>query len=178
MQKIVITLPDFVADEAARIVRMLDSGTQWVHVRKPGKPVEEVARLISEIPEDYHPRLTLHDDFQLLERFPRIGGVHLNSRNPSCSNVGSRRQSRSCHSLEEVKACKAQYDYVFLSPIFDSISKVGYHAAFTDEQLTAAAEEGIIDEKVYALGGVTEEKLDLLKHYHFGGYAMLGAAWK
>lgn len=178
MKKIVITLPEFVDGEAERIVGMLCNGTDLIHIRKPKKPVEEVARLIGEIPEEYHSRLTLHDNFELLERFPKIGGVHLNSRNPTCNNVGKRRLSRSCHSLEEVKTCKDSFDYVFLSPIFDSISKVGYQSAFTDEVLLEAVKEGIIDDKVYALGGVTEEKLPLLKRYGFGGYAMLGAAWK
>lgn len=178
MKKVVITLPGFIDGEASRIVEMLNADTDYVHIRKPKKPADEVAKLITDIPKEYHHRLTLHDNFELLERFPNIGGVHLNSRNPTCNNAGDRRLSRSCHSLEEVKNSKENFDYVFLSPIFDSISKAGYNSAFSNEVLLKAKENGIIDNKVFALGGVTEEKLPLLKCYGFGGYAMLGAAWK
>ena len=69
---------------------------------------------------------------------------------------------------------KNDYDYVFLSPIFDSISKVGYNSAFTEDMLRDASVKGIIDEKVVALGGVTFEKISYLKELNFGGAAMMG----
>lgn len=63
---------------------------------------------------------------------------------------------------------------MFLSPIFDSISKHGYGSAFSHETLRKAAAEGIIDEKVVALGGVTPENAGWLEKLGFGGAAMLG----
>ena len=63
-------------------------------------------------------------------------------------------------------------DYVFLSPVFDSISKQGYRAAFSMETLEQA--RGIIDEKVFALGGVTLDKITILEQLHFGGIAVYG----
>ena len=86
-------------------------------------------------------------------------------------------RTRSCHSFEELRRYKDEYDYLFLSPIFDSISKVGYKSAFTEEELQKAAEEGLIDEKVIALGGVTFAKIPLLEKLNFGGAAMLGAIY-
>ena len=68
-------------------------------------------------------------------------------------------------------------DYVFLSPIFDSISKVGYHAAFAPDLLNRAAEEKIIDRKVIALGGINAENIELVKQWNFGGVALLGDIW-
>lgn len=50
-------------------------------------------------------------------------------------------------------------DYLFLSPIFDSISKRGYLSQFSFESLQNAAKEGLIDGKVFALGGVTQAKV-------------------
>ena len=79
-------------------------------------------------------------------------------------------QGRSCHSLEEVCQYKNHMDYVFLSPVFDSISKQGYRAAFSIETLEQA--RGIIDEKVFALGGVTLDKITILEQLHFGGIAV------
>ena len=72
---------------------------------------------------------------------------------------------------------KDSYDYLLLSPIFDSISKVGYRSAFSLEELERAARAGIIDERVIALGGVTLEKIPILEALNFGGVAMMGAVY-
>ena len=69
-------------------------------------------------------------------------------------------------------------DYCFLSPIFDSLSKKGYSAAFPAETLRRAGSEGIIDRHVYALGGITPERLPQLQEWGFGGAAMLGYLWE
>lgn len=63
---------------------------------------------------------------------------------------------------------------MFLSPIFDSVSKQGYTSAFTDNVLKQASKDGIIDNKVVALGGVTPDKINYLRQLNFGGAAMLG----
>ena len=63
---------------------------------------------------------------------------------------------------------------MFLSPIFDSVSKQGYASAFTDNALKQASRDGIIDNKVVALGGVTPDKINYLRQLNFGGAAMLG----
>ena len=86
-------------------------------------------------------------------------------------------KTRSCHSLEEIIKYKNDYDYLFLSPIFDSISKVGYKSEFNNQDLLEASEGGIIDEKVIALGGVTFDKIPYLKELHFGGVAMIGGLY-
>ena len=70
------------------------------------------------------------------------------------------------------------FTYLSLSPIFDSISKQGYHSAFTAEDIAKAYEEGIIDHRVMALGGITFDKLQLVKQMGFGGAMILGDAWK
>ena len=67
-------------------------------------------------------------------------------------------------------ADKKMCDYVFLSPIFDSISKEGYASAFTSESIREAAEKGIIDKRVIALGGVDENNLLQVKDFGFGGW--------
>ena len=83
---------------------------------------------------------------------------------------------RSCHSIEEVKN-STDVDYCFLSPIYDSISKKGYTSHFSAEILTNACREGIITERVFALGGITPELLPQLE-WGFGGAVMLGYLWE
>ena len=66
---------------------------------------------------------------------------------------------------------------MFLSPIFDSISKVGYSHAFTREQLLDAKSRHLINEEIIALGGIAQETIPLAAQYGFGGVAVLGSLW-
>ena len=129
MRLIAITTPGFRENEAGEIRRLLDGGWWRVHIRKPGSDPESVVRLLREIPRGYYPRLSLHDHFPLAGEFG-LGGVHLNSRNPRAPRGWNGLVSRSCHTLEEIQQGD-EYDYQFLSPVFDSISKPGYLSRFT-----------------------------------------------
>ncbi len=84
--------------------------------------------------------------------------------------------SKSCHSLEELSMTLHSH-YVFLSPIFDSISKIDYYQGFTLEQLREAKEKNIITERVIALGGITAENIPIVRELGFGGVAVLGSLW-
>ena len=79
--------------------------------------------------------------------------------------------------IDELKQYARQYDYLFLSPIFDSISKQGYQSAYTTEELQQAATQGILSEKTYALGGISLTNLPTLRRLGFQGAAILGDLW-
>ena len=64
---------------------------------------------------------------------------------------------------------------MFLSPIFQSISKERYGSGFSLDGLRNA--KGIIDDKVIALGGICPRTITKLKDIPFGGVAVLGALW-
>lgn len=170
---IVITSPSFIPDEAAFIHRLFAHGVDVVHLRKPGAAADDCARLLDGLTADDRSRIVIHDFFELAEPYG-LRGIHLNARRSTVPDGWQGHVSRSCHSLEEVKRYKDACDYVFLSPIFDSVSKQGYASAFTDETLREASKDGIIDHKVVALGGVTPDKIDYLQQLNFGGAAMLG----
>lgn len=65
------------------------------------------------------------------------------------------------------------YDYVTLSPIFDSISKSGYSKKF---EVTEIADR-IRGKRVIALGGVRPELFLTLRENDFFGAALLGYIW-
>ena len=177
MKWITITSPDFILGEAIFIDKLFLQGLDLLHIRKPDASLEAYKRLLLQIPRHWYSRIVLHEHFDLAEEFG-LHGIHLNRR---CSQVPDSFRgsiSCSCHTLEEVKKQKASKDYVFLSPIFDSISKVGYHAAFSPTLLKQAAIENVIDEKVIALGGITANNISLVTEWHFGGVAFLGDIWK
>lgn len=181
MKTIVITAPDSLVNEAEACTALLEAGVWRLHIRKPESEERDVAALIEAIPQRFYPQLTLHDHLQLALRYG-IVGLHFNARNAvQCGELLQRPdfvRSASCHSLEEVKTRKAGCEYVFLSPIFDSISKQGYTSKFSADVLRDAAEAGIIDEKVFALGGVSDENVRELQAVGFGGAAVLGCIWQ
>lgn len=148
-----------------------------VHIRKPNASMEEVEQLISQLPENLYCRLVLHDHHCLAAKYG-LYGIHLNGRNPLPPVGWTGSVSRSCHSLQEVMEWKERCNYVSLSPIYDSISKQGYTSAFTTDDLKEAVSNGVIDQKVFALGGITFQNLNDIKRLGFGGAMILGDAWK
>lgn len=171
MDLIAITVPYFYPGEARDIAdALMENRFKYVHVRKPGCCAEEMRGLLEQIPDGLRDRLSLHDFHELAIEYG-IGGIHLNSRNPFAPDGWEGRLSRSIHSLEEISGVTE--DYAFISPVFPSISKPGYSGNFTLEEVSRWLTPGI-----FALGGVTAEKLPLLEDAGFAGAAILGAAWR
>lgn len=177
MKLIVITTPQFFEGEAAAIASLFRNGLELLHLRKPGASAQEVDCLLRQLPEEYMPRIVTHGQFQLAS-VRGLKGIHLNGRNPYMPAGHTGHVSRSCHSLEEVARHKPECDYVFLSPIYDSISKAGYSSAYSYDTLREARQAGIIDSKVMALGGIRLDHLAEVSSLGFGGAAVLGDIWQ
>ena len=174
-----ITQETFFEGEAMAIMRLLDGEVSRVHIRKPIASAEEVKALIKEIRPEYYGRLTIHNHLRLQPEMG-LGGVHLNSHNPVLPEYVDRKStlvSMACHSIKEIEEHCDEADYLFLSPIFDSISKQGYGGKFSLQELVEAHERGIINEKVVAMGGITPDRMATIKTLGFGGAALLGALW-
>lgn len=176
MKLIGITQPTFFKGEADAITFLLEGGLDILHIRKPGSLSEEIASLLSDIPSHLYSQIVIHDHFELTDSFS-LKGIHLNSRNPERPSLYKGCVSRSCHSVTELSSIDG-INYCFLSPIFNSISKKGYSSGFSAEELEDASRKGIINPKVYALGGVEPKHIPLLQNYGFGGIAVLGYLWQ
>lgn len=196
MRIIVISAPDFLPGEAEAVTALLEAGAWRVHVRKPAAGSDSIARLLEHIPAALYSRISLHDHHELAARFG-VGGVHLNSRNPSVPDGFGGMVSRSCHSIAELSQYSSVCDYMFLSPIFDSISKSGYTSRFSLEEIrrrivagsdVATARMDVMSSdgncrsvdwgRVFALGGVCPDNIRLLEETGFGGAAVLGCIWE
>lgn len=166
-----------VSNEDAYLIKaLLDKGVDFIHLRKPDSTAEECRSLLKQLSREQTSRIIIHDYPELYDEF-KLKGIHVNKNIKTLPAGYQGFKTRSCHSFEEVIRYKSEYDYLFLSPIFDSISKVGYKSAFSSEVLLHASQTGIIDNKVVALGGVTFDKLDYLKSLNFGGVAMIGGLY-
>lgn len=168
---IAFTLPYYIENEAEYLTALLRSEAfDRVHIRKPGESIDSLRKLIESIPADLRPRLSLHDFHSLASEFGC--GINLNSRNPIKPIGFQGIVSRSCHSMEEIEKSKEE-DYLFLSPVYPSISKPGYIPYFSLNDL-----KGKVNRRIIALGGVTPERLPELFEIGFGGAAMLGLIWE
>ena len=182
---IVITKPEMFPGEADMVNTLFANGMQRLHLRKPGASEQEMAEWIGRIDLPFRQKIIVHDHHRLL-RTMGLGGIHLNARNPEApawfsaerQKRGSVTLSRSCHSLEEIAQWKGVCDYLFLSPIFDSISKGGYTSAFTRETLLQAYHDGLFSKPVYALGGVSADNIRSIYDYGFAGAAVIGSLWQ
>ncbi len=103
------------------------NGLDYVHIRKPEASLRDIRNLIEDIPYRLRKRLRLHGHFELFNDF-NLGGAHLNSRCPVVRRLHA--DFRNLVILLKNSMDARDYEYVTLSPIFDSISKAGYHSAF------------------------------------------------
>lgn len=176
MKLIVVTAPTFFVEEDKIITTLFEEGLDILHLRKPETPAMYSERLLTLIPKQYHKRIVTHEHFYLQEEF-NLMGIHLNVRNPKEPHDFSGHISCTCHSLDEVRNKKHFYDYLFLSPIYDCITKDGVSSGFEAKELRQAGKERIIDNKVMALGGITPNNILEIKDYGFGGAVVVGDLW-
>ena len=174
-QLIVITTPTLFPDEGELITSLFNAGMERLHLRKPEAEADSLTQLLKQIPEEYYSQIVLHDHFEFATKFS-LGGIHLNKRNSEIPVNFKGSVSRSCHSIKELKEWQ-NLDYLFLSPIFQSISKEGYGNGFPWNDLVDASQNGIITSKVFALGGMNVKEINQIKNLNFGGAVVLGALW-
>ncbi len=186
MQLILLSPPEAVPAETAVVSELLAGGLGRFHVRKPAWSRAQVATYLAGIPTRYHARLVLHAHYSLAAEL-RLGGIHL----PAASRAGlatlpplrpGQTLSTAFHSLNEIRRHRRRYDYVFLSPVFDSLSKTNYPAAFdlsevADELAKLRRRPGYVPQ-VIALGGIEAARLDAVQRAGFAGAAVLGAVWQ
>jgi thiamine-phosphate pyrophosphorylase len=178
MKLIVISPPDNLPQEYSLVRAMMENDLLCYHVRKPGFGQEEMQRYIESVPGEFHNRLVIHSHHGLADEFG-LKGIHFTSGIPYADG-GNKKISRSIslHSLEQMEDAKKLkgLSYGFLSPVFDSISKKGYSAAFEMEALKDLLQKERAWD-VFALGGILPENVELADELGFDGVAALGAVW-
>lgn len=176
MRLIAVTTPRVISEDATIIASLLDSVVDIVHLRKPDAGADSCREILDSLSAKHRSRIVIHDYPELYDEFSLLG-IHINKNVQTLATGYRGLRTRSCHSLDEIVRYKQEYDYLFLSPIFDSISKVGYTSQFSHDELLRASSMGIIDSRVVALGGVTPDKIAYLEQLGFGGAAMSGAIY-
>ena len=173
---ILITLPRILKNEAETLAALCGAGVSVIHIRKPeaSEPeIEELLKTLQALGADMS-RLTIHYNEPLARKYG-LGGVHLRIEELLAGAGDGLRRSCSAHGWTEAERAATDADYVFLSPLFDSISKPGYHSAIDP----AEAAERLRRRKgrIVALGGIRPANIARVRRIGFDGAAVLGAAW-
>lgn len=176
MKLFLLTRRDFFVEEDKILTALFDEGLDMLHIRKPDAEPVFAERLLTLLHEDSRERIIVHEHFYLKEEFG-LRGVHLSDSSEQLPSSYRGLRSTTCHSLQELQEKRNNYDYVFLAPIFDSISNPSKKSTFSEEDLRQAARTGLINKKVIACGGITAENIANIRDYGFGGVCILGDLW-
>lgn len=174
MKLIVISNPIDFKNEHEITCSLFAAGLEYYHLRKPDFSKGKMESFLKQIPQKYFDRIILHSHFELLEKY-NLKGIH--TKFPvQKEQIEETFISASFHSFKEIEECKEKYDYAFLSPIFNSISKKNYNAAFDRSELKYFLENNK-EKNIIALGGIDELTIPQANKSGFDGVAVLGALW-
>lgn len=171
---IVISAPAFFEGEAELLNRLFKGGLKCLHLRKPGSTQVALMRLVDKIDLEFRKRITIHYQQELVRKM-ELKGIHfsypeilsnLNLRDYNCS------LSCSLHNWQELAEVQEAVDYCFISPVYNSVSKAGYHANETLKKVPSFARN------VYALGGITHVTCTEAIIMGYSGVAVLGHLWE
>lgn len=184
MHLIIISPPEDVPGETQIVDSIFARLPVIYHLRKPGKVDEQLADYLNRIAATCHFRVMVHGYKKLLRRF-NLKGIHY-SEKVRCQQPQAIRQFRRAHPdsrissafhhITDVPDSHGLFDYIFLRPIFDSISKKGYHAAFDHADLRRCLSR--TGHTVIALGGIDEQRVAMAARLGFKGVAVLGSVWE
>jgi thiamine-phosphate pyrophosphorylase len=180
MELIVISNPFVVIEEAKIINKLFRAGLKCFHLRKPESDAQTLRDLLNEIDASFYDRIALHQFHEMAEEFgiKRLHYMEL-ARTKSCLNTmqdqlaNGFKLSTSIHDITSLPEVD-HFHYVFYSPVFNSISKAGYHSKVSEDFILARED---YKTKVIALGGVQASNLTRIKQMGFDGAAVLGTLW-
>ncbi|MBH0202671.1 MAG: thiamine phosphate synthase [Nitrospira sp.] len=166
---------------SAVLSQAITAGVPAIQLRERDLPTGELLPLAQEIHALTAPRavpLILNDRVDLVLAL-NLDGVHLRANSLPVSAVRrligpDRVIGISTHSVEEVQRANHDgVDYIIFGPIFDTASKRSFGSPLGLDLLTDACRESVAP--VFAIGGVTRERVHDVRRAGAHGVAVIGA---
>lgn len=187
----IITSPERIHEEERIIAALLSAGASRVLLRKLDWTTANYTALLDAIDPACYDRIIIRDQPLLAAEYG-LSGIHWSSaaralyeaQQYARHNADGKKNdvtsaaekllihSTGIHSAAEITCTHTRYSTLLLSPVFNSISKPGYHSG-AGGMLTNKDHRPVL-----ALGGVDPTNIILLKQWQFDGAALLGAIWK
>ena len=176
MKLAIMTKSTFFVEEDKILATLFEAGLDNLHLYKPGSSPIYSERLLSLLPDTTYDKITVHNNFYLKDEY-RLAGIHLDtaSEQPPLGYKG--RISRTCNDIYTLKDTKKQSAYVFLGNVFGESSDSELPCLNMNE-LENASDKGLIDKKVFAIGGMNADNIRLARELGFGGVVLGDDLWK
>lgn len=168
---LIVITPEFFKDDEHLLLNHFakNSGANF-HIRKPNANELDLKNFLKKLNSSVIEKSIIHSHHQLANEFD-LKGIHYTEKERLNGNFSDKNifKTTSFHQISDLVECKIDFNYQFLSPVFDSISKENYQGKNFDANG--------IDKKVIALGGINEHNISKSKELGFDGIAVLGAVW-
>jgi thiamine-phosphate pyrophosphorylase len=176
--KILISNKVPLSNEVEIIRFFLKNKNNLFHLRRYDSSEDEVVQFLNAFTEEERKQHVLNHHHFLASEFG-INRLHF-SENERLE-IGDEKLAKlhshgfilstSVHTVEDFENLNSVFEYAFLSPVFDSISKENYKAVSFDLNDVRK------DTKLIALGGITVENYNDALNLGFDGVAFLGGVW-
>lgn len=170
MRLVVVTAPEPQPDEIQVLHRLFATGLERLHLRRPLWHTADFDTFLQTFSQEERRKIWIHRRSDLVLKHG-LAGVQLSGSETDCQQEIA--VSRSLHTLEELAALQPQ-QRAFLSPIFPSISKIGYAQTWDLPRLSELLGH---HPNITALGGITPERLCQAAALGFRSAAVLGYLW-
>ena len=175
MELNIISYDRFFDGEEEIVLKLMKDFNFLFHLRKPNSTLENCKSFMQKIPSNMHKRIILHNHYHLISQFD-FKGLHYSTQVRRNIPVISDYTSTSCHSVDELTKLDGIFSQMFISPVFESISKPGYASSFNLTTLNTFLLKAR-KSKIIALGGINPENIKQIKNSSFDGLAVLGSIW-
>lgn len=174
---VVISSPEFFAEEHEIINELFKNGLQIFHLRKPGQQKEKILELLNKINPENFSGIVLHQNYEVREAY-NINKVHFNelTRRAEAGKelLPGIMYTTSIHNKEEINKNLNGFEYCFLGPVFDSISKTGY-LKMNDADISNINRN--TNCRILAIGGIDKDNIKKVQELGYDGAALLGSVW-
>ncbi|MBA3663997.1 MAG: hypothetical protein H0W61_07290 [Bacteroidetes bacterium] len=191
---IVISSETSIKDETAVVNDLFHAGLRLFHLRKPGFSFGDQCHYLNLIEEKFRDKISVHQNYETVNEFglmyfhvkekdrQLIAHKDLQSNTdltPSQEvllellETQGKKKSTSFHDYTDLQFESHHWNYCFFGPVFNSISKADYKSTLNKD----FHNEGDLYQRVFALGGLTKDTIEIAFRKEFYGAAVLGTIW-
>jgi thiamine-phosphate pyrophosphorylase len=171
---IVISNETDLENESTIVNGLFEAGLDLFHLRKPHWKVEDQQGFLKKIKIEFLDKISVHQHHETISEFGlQYCHIKESDRKKTVKKAVNLIYSTSFHNYNDLQFESHLWDYCFLSPVFDSISKTNYKSTFAQDFEI----ENDLYQRVFALGGINKNNIKSVFERGFFGAAVLGAIW-
>jgi thiamine monophosphate synthase len=162
--------------ETSLVNDLFAEGLGMLHLRKPDWNPSSQRFFLERIDPAFLNKISVHQHHETIFEFG-LKYCHMKESERTSKKRSDKKPglkySTSFHNYNDVQFESHLWDYCFLSPVFNSISKQNYKSTFPANFTI----ENDLYQRVFALGGITKNNVELVFEKGFYGAAVSGSIW-